>query len=248
MRQILSRVRKAVEDYRMIEEGDKIAVGVSGGKDSLLALAALKALQRFYPKRFELVAITLDMGAEDMDFIPIANWCRELGVEYIIEKTEIRQIVFDYRQEKNPCALCANLRRGALNSAAKANGCNKVVLGHHYDDVVETFYLSLFFEGQLGCFSPVTYLSRADITVLRPLIYVKEKEIKKYARVNGLPVVENTCPADKNTKREYVKEIVNGLDRENRGLKDRAFTALVRSGLDGWTPFETEGRRKKKDN
>lgn len=234
MKHILSRVRRAVEDYRMIEEGDRIAVGVSGGKDSLLALAALKGLQRFYPKPFELEAITLDLGSGDMDFSPIADYCAELGVPYRIEQTDIRRIVFDYRQEKNPCALCANLRRGALNNAAKASGCNKVVLGHHYDDVVETFYLSLFFEGQLGCFSPVTYLTRSDITVLRPLIYVKEKEIRKYVRDEGLPVVENTCPADKNSKRAYVKEVINRLDAENRGLKDRAFTALVRSGLDGW--------------
>ena len=178
MKHILSRVRRAVEDYRRIEAGDRLAVGVSGGKDSLLALAALKGLQRFYPKPFELVAITLDLGSEGMDFSPVAEFCKVLQVPYQIEQTGIRQIVFDYRQEKNPCALCANLRRGALNNAAKAAGCNKVVLGHHYDDVVETFYLSLFFEGQLGCFSPVTYLSRSEITVLRPLIYVQEKMIR----------------------------------------------------------------------
>lgn len=234
MKHILSRVRRAAEDYKMIEEGDKIAVGVSGGKDSLLALAAMKQLQRFYPKHFDLMAITLDMGAEDMDFSPVAEFCKELDVPYLIEQTGIRKIVFDYRKEKNPCALCANLRRGALNNAAKANGCNKVVLGHHYDDVVETFFLSLFFEGQIGCFSPVTYLTRSDITVLRPLIYVHERAIKKYAYEAKLPIVKNSCPADGNSKRAYVKEVVNRLDAENHGLKDRAFTALVRSGLDGW--------------
>ena len=236
MKHILSRVRRAVEDYRMIEPGDRIAVGVSGGKDSLLALAAMKNLQRFYPKPFEVMAITLDLGSGGMDFSPIADFCETLGVPYQVEQTGIKQIVFDYRKEKNPCALCANLRRGALNNAAKANGCNKVVLGHHYDDVVETFYLSLFFEGQLGCFSPVTYLTRSEITVLRPLIYVREKSIKKYAREASLPVVENTCPAEGNSKRAYVKEVLCRLDKENRGLKDRAFTALVRSGLDGWRP------------
>lgn len=244
MKHILSRVRRAVEDYRMIEAGDRLAVGVSGGKDSLLALAALKSLQRFYPKPFELVAITLDLGSEGMDFSPVAEFCRTLDIPYQIEQTGIRQIVFDFRQEKNPCALCANLRRGALNNAAKAAGCNKVVLGHHYDDVVETFYLSLFFEGQLGCFSPVTYLSRSEITVLRPLIYVQEKMIRKYARDNSLPIVENTCPADGNSKRAYVKDVLNRLDAENRGLKDRAFTALVRSGLDGWKPVNVKEKRK----
>lgn len=240
MKHILSRVRRAVEDYQMIEAGDKIAVGVSGGKDSLVALAAMKSLQRFYPKPFDVMAITLDMGAEDMDFAPVAEFCRELDVPYVIEPTGIRQIVFDYRQEKNPCALCANLRRGALNNTAKANGCNKVVLGHHYDDVVETFFLSLFFEGRLGCFSPVTYLTRSGITVLRPLIYVREKAIKKYAREAQLPIVENSCPADGNSKRAYVKEVINRMDAENRGLKDRAFTALVRSGIDGWRPLTEE--------
>ncbi len=195
MKHILSRVRRAVEDYHMIEAGDKIAVGVSGGKDSLLALAAMKNLQRFYPKPFEVMAITLDLGAKDMNFSPVADFCRELDVPYVIEQTGIRQIVFDYRQEKNPCALCANLRRGALNNIAKSNGCNKVVLGHHYDDVVETFFLSLFFEGQIGCFSPVTYLTRTEITVLRPLIYVRERAIKKHAYDAGLPIVENSCPA-----------------------------------------------------
>lgn len=244
MKHILSRVRRAVEDYRMIEAGDRLAVGVSGGKDSLLALAALKGLQRFYPKPFELVAITLDLGSEGMDFSPVAEFCKALQVPYQIEQTGIRQIVFDYRQEKNPCALCANLRRGALNNAAKAAGCNKVVLGHHYDDVVETFYLSLFFEGQLGCFSPVTYLSRSEITVLRPLIYVQEKMIRKYARDHSLPIVENTCPADGNSKRAYVKDVLYRLDTENRGLKDRAFTALVRSGLDGWKPVNVKEERK----
>ncbi len=234
MRHILSRTRRAVDDYHMIAPGDRLAVGISGGKDSLVTLAALKGLQRFYPNPFELCAITLDLGGGDMDFAPIAEFCKELDVPYKIINTEIRQIVFDYRNEKNPCALCANMRRGALNDAAKELGCNKVVLGHHYDDVIETFYLSLFFEGQIGCFSPVTYLSRADLTVLRPMIYVKEKEIKKYARDAKLPVVENTCPADKNTKRTYVKDIINRLDTENRGLKDRAFTALVRSGISGW--------------
>ncbi|MBQ3554395.1 MAG: tRNA 2-thiocytidine(32) synthetase TtcA [Clostridia bacterium] len=242
MKQILSRVRRAVEDYGMIEEGDRIAVGVSGGKDSLLALAALDGLRRFYPKKFELMAITLDLGGEDMDFSPIKAFCKERNIPYIIEQTDIRKIVFDYRQEKNPCALCANLRRGALNNAAKAHSCNKVVLGHHYDDVIETFYLSLFFEGQLGCFSPVTYLTRSEITVIRPLIYVEEKMIRKKAKEENYPVVENTCPADKNTKRSYVKEVLRTLDKENRGLKDRAFTALVSSGLDGWKPI---GKTKK---
>ncbi len=243
MQHILSRLRRAVEDFHMIEENDRIAVGVSGGKDSLAVLAAMARLKTFYPKPFELEAITLDLGFGNMDFSPVAAFCERLGIPYTVEQTQIKQIVFDLRQEKNPCALCANLRRGALNNIAKSHGCNKVALGHHYDDVVETFFLSLFFEGRIGCFSPVTYLERKDITLLRPLIYLEEKEIRQFAREAELPIVENACPASGNTKRQYVKETVERLEREHRGLKQRVFTAVKRAGLEGWGTDGADNRR-----
>lgn len=240
MKRILSRLRRAVEDYRMIEDGDRIAVGVSGGKDSLTALLALKRLQTFYPLNFTLEAITIDMGFDNMDFSEVAALCKESGIPYYTEKSEIKQIIFDYRKEENPCSLCANLRRGAMCTAAKKRDINKIVYGHHFDDVVNTFFLSLLFEGRVNCFAPVTHLERMDITVLRPLIYVEEKDIKRFSGENRIPVVKSTCPADKNTKRQYVAELVSSLDRENHGLKKRIFTAVQKSGIKGW---ETGGKR-----
>ncbi len=234
MKRILSRLRRAAEDYRMIETGDRIAVGVSGGKDSLAALMAMKRLQYFYPKPFYLEAITIDMGFDNMDFSAVAALCEENGIPYHIEKSEIKQIIFDYRKEENPCSLCANLRRGAMCTAAKKRDIHKIVYGHHFDDVVNTFFLSLFYEGRLNCFSPVTYLERMDITVLRPLIYVEEKDVVRFAKETALPVVKSTCPADKNTKRQYVADLLENLDKENPGLKQRIFTAVQKSGLKGW--------------
>ncbi|MBE7022054.1 MAG: tRNA 2-thiocytidine(32) synthetase TtcA [Ruminococcaceae bacterium] len=239
MQHLLSKMRRAVDDYGMIKEGDRIAVGLSGGKDSLTVLAAAKALQRFYPNRFHLEAITLDMGMEGMDFSPLATFCESLSVPFHLERTEIKQIVFDWRKEKNPCSLCANLRRGALNSAAKERGLSKIMLGHHHDDVIETFLLSLIFEGRASCFSPVTYLNRMDVTLLRPFIYVPEADIKKYTVQAGLPVVKNLCPADGNTKRTYIKELLNQLERENHGVKQRLFTAL-RGALPDWQLQSTQ--------
>lgn len=233
MQQLLSRMRRAIEDYDMIQSGDRIAVGLSGGKDSLTVLMAAHALKRFYPKPFHLEAITLDMGMEGMDFSPLAALCSSLSIPYTIEKTQIKEIVFDCRKEKNPCSLCANLRRGALNATAKRLGLDKIMLGHHYDDVVETFLLSLLFEGQVSCFTPVTYLDRMGITLLRPFIYIEEKDIKRYANKAELPVVHNLCPADGNTKREYVKTLLRQLDYESRGTKQRLFTAM-RNSVDGW--------------
>lgn len=245
MQQMLSHMRRAVDDYYMIAPGDRIAVGLSGGKDSLAVLAAAKALQRFYPIPFHLEAITLDMGMEGMNFTPLQDYCEKLDVPYTIEKTEIKQIVFDYRQEKNPCALCANLRRGALNTVAKSRGLNKIMLGHHYDDVIETFMLSLLFEGRISCFSPVTYLDRMEITLLRPFIYIEEKEIKRFAQREQLPVVHNTCPADGNTKREYAKTLLNQLEHEHHGTKQRMFTAM-RGSLPDWEILNKEPNRRKK--
>ena len=205
MQKMLSYVRRAVDQYHMIEDGDVIAVGVSGGKDSLALLATLANLRRFYPKKFELKAITLEMGYEEMDFTPVAELCKKLDVEYITRQTDIKTIVFDIRQEENPCSLCAKMRRGALNDTAKQCGCNKVALGHHYDDVIETVMMSLLYEGRFNCFLPMTYLNRRDITVIRPMIYAPEAYIKSLVRRLELPVVHNPCPADGNTKREEIK-------------------------------------------
>lgn len=239
MQRLLSHMRRAVDDYHMISPGDRIAVGLSGGKDSLTVLAVAAALRRFYPNPFHLEAITLDMGMGGMDFSPLAAFCAELDIPYTIEKTEIKQIVFDYRQEKNPCSLCANLRRGALNTTAKKRGLNKIMLGHHFDDVVETFLLSLLYEGRVNCFTPVTYLDRMDITLLRPFIYIEEQDIRKYTAQADLPVVHNTCPADGNTKRAYVKALLARLENENPGLRQRLFTAM-RNSTNGWQKVNTE--------
>ena len=226
LQKALSYVRKSVDDYNMIEDGDAIAVGVSGGKDSLALLTALDALGRFYPKKFELTAISVDMGFEGMDFSPIADYCAKIGIKYHIEKTDIREVIFDIRKEKNPCSLCANMRRGALNEAALRLGCKKVALGHHYDDVVETFYMNLIYEGRVGCFNPVTYLDRCGVTVIRPLIYMPESFVRCLAKELELPIVKNLCEADGNTKREYVKNLLWQFEKENPGLKKRLFTAL----------------------
>ena len=234
IKRVLSYVRRAVDDYKMIERGDRIAVGVSAGKDSLTLLCALSELRRFYPIQFELCAITVDMGFEGMSFEGIEELCRELGVEYHIVPTQISKIIFDVRKEKNPCSLCAKMRRGALHNAAKELGCNKVALGHHFDDVVETFMLNLFYEGRLGCFQPVTYLSRTDITLIRPMIYMPEKDVRYFASRAALPVVSSPCPADKNTEREEMKQLLAKLERENKGLRYRIFGAIQRGEIDGF--------------
>ena len=236
---LLSYVRRAIDDYEMIEEGDKIAVGVSGGKDSLTLLAALAGLRVFYPKKFELIAITEDMGFEGSDFSAIEEYCRSLDVPYFIEKTDIAKVIFDIRKESNPCSLCAKMRRGALHGDAKKYGCNKVALGHHFDDAVETFMLNLFFEGRVGCFSPVTYLSRADITMIRPMIYMPEKDVRAYTAKMSLPVTKSLCPADGNTKREEMKQLLREFERTHPGLKYRIFGAIQRGEIDG---FKQAGR------
>ena len=234
IKRVLSFVRRALDDYGMIEDGDKIAVGVSAGKDSLTLLCAMAEIRRFYPKKFDLLAITVDMGFEGMDFSPIKRFCEELGVEYEIVPTQISKIIFDVRKEKNPCSLCAKMRRGALYNYAKERGCNKVALGHHFDDVVETFMLNLFFEGRLGCFQPVTYLSNTDITLIRPMIYMPEKDVRYFASKTELPIQKSPCPADGNTEREEMKKLLSSLERENKGLRYRIFGAIQRGGIDGF--------------
>ena len=232
MRRILSYLRRAVDDYKMIQEGDKIAVGLSGGKDSILTMLALANLRRFYPNKFELIAITLDMGLEGFDATPLQKLCEENNVEYHVEKTHIKEIVFDIRKEKNPCSLCANLRRGILYDTAKQMGCNKVALGHHMDDVMETLFMSLIYEGRIHTFAPVTYLSRKDIHIIRPMVYVPEKEVKRYMKQNEISVVKSTCPADGETKREYIKDLIYKLNKENHKVRESIFGAITR--MDDW--------------
>lgn len=236
IKRILSYTRRAVDDYQMIQPGDRIAVGVSAGKDSLTLLCALADLRRFYPVPFELVAVTIDMGFEGMDFSPIAALCKELNVPYHVIPTEISRIIFDIRQEKNPCSLCAKMRRGALHNAAKDLGCNVVALGHHFDDAVETLMLNLFFEGRIGCFSPVSYLSRTELRLIRPLLYLPEKDIRYFSSKAELPVVKSTCKADGNTQREEMKKLLAELDRKHNGLRYRIFGALQRGEIDGFRP------------
>lgn len=233
MQKVLSFVRRAVDDYKMIEDGDRIAVGVSGGKDSITLALALHALSRFYPKKFEVVPITLSLGFHEMDFSPLSDYFKAHGMELIIKETNIKEILFDIRKEANPCSLCAKLRRGALHDAALEAGCRKVALGHHNDDALETFILCLFYEGRLHSFSPVTYLDRKDIHVIRPMLYMQEQDVVGFINRSGAPVIHNPCPANGYTKRQYAKELLADLSRENRGLKERIFTAMV-SGLDNY--------------
>ena len=231
LKRVLSEVRKAVDDYRMIAEGDKIAVGISGGKDSLTLLYALSSLRRFYPHPFELVAVTVDLGFANLDLSEIKKLCEKLEVPYTVVKTQIGQIVFEQRQENNPCALCAKMRKGALNEAMKQLGCNKIAYAHHMDDVVETMMLSLLYEGRFHTFSPVTYLDDTGLTVIRPLIYMKEADVIGFVRKYEVPVVKSPCPADGHTKREYVKQLLKQLNTENPGVKQRMFTA-IQNGCD----------------
>lgn len=235
IKRILSYTRRALTDYDMIHDGDKIAVGISGGKDSLALLCALAELRRFYQHKFELIAITIDMGFPgEMDFSKVRSLCESLDVPYHIIPTEIYRIIFEVRKESNPCSLCSKMRRGALHRAAKELGCTSVALGHHFDDVVDTFMLNLFFEGRLGCFSPVTYLSRAEITLIRPFIYLPEKDVRYFAGKAGLPVIKSPCPADGNTERAKMKTLLSTLERDNKGLRYRIFGAIQRGKIDGF--------------
>ncbi len=234
MKRLASFVRRALDDYSMIEDGDRIAVGVSGGKDSLVLLLTLAHMRRFYPKKYEIVAITVDMGFEGASFAELRELCRRIKVEYRVAKTDIAKVVFDIRKETNPCSLCAKMRRGALHAAAQEAGCNKVALGHHYDDAIETFMMNLFFEGRIGCFSPVSYLSNRKITLIRPLVYAHEKDILYFTRKRALPIAKNPCPEDHATEREKMKKLLAELERGNPGLKHRLFTAMCRGEVDGF--------------
>lgn len=234
LQQLLSFTRKAVDEYQMIEPGDKIAVGISGGKDSLTMLYALHGLKRFYPNSFELEAITVSLGYEDFNPEPIKSLCAQLMIPYTVVNTEIARIIFDERKESNPCSLCAKMRKGAFNEEAKRLGCNKVAYAHHRDDIIETMLLSLIFEGRFHSFSPRTYLDRMDLTVIRPLMYVNETDIISFKSRYHLPVVKNPCPVDSHTKRQYAKELIAQLSTENPGVKERMFTAIINGNLTGW--------------
>lgn len=232
---ILSYTRRAVDSYNMIEEGDKIAVGISGGKDSLTLLCALAHLKKFYPKSFDIVAISIDMGFEDgTDYSGVQRLCDELGVELKVIKTQIYEIIFKVRKEESPCSLCSRMRRGALNDAADELGFNKVALGHHMDDVIETYMLNLFYAGKIGTFSPVTYLDRSGITCIRPLIYVPEKDIRYFTSKHNLPVFKNPCPADGNTERENMKKRIADLQKEIPDIKNKIFGAIQRAEISGF--------------
>ena len=234
LQQLLSFTRKAVDEYQMIQEGDHIAVGISGGKDSLTLLYALHGLKRFYPNKFELSAITVDLGYEEFDLDPVHELCQELGVPYKVVKTDIAHILFEERKESNPCSLFAKMRKGALNDAVKEMGCNKVAYAHHKDDIIETMLLSLIFEGRFHSFSPKTYLDRMDLTVIRPIMFVDEADVIGFKNKYNLPVVKSKCPVDGYTKRQYAKELVRQLNTEHPGAKNRMFTAILNGDIEGW--------------
>ena len=231
-------VRRAVDDYDMIQAGDKVAVGVSGGKDSMLLLLALNHLKSYYPKPFALEAITIELGFEGMDFTPVKEMCAELSIPYTCLKTDIKEVVFDVRREPNPCSLCAKMRRGALNNTITEHGVTKLALGHHFDDAVETFMMSLLFEGRLSCFRPVTYLDRSGVTQIRPLVYAGEQKIANVAAALELPIVENPCPQDKGSKRYEIKKLLSGMCAQYPDMKSKIFGAMQRLPLEGWQPAE----------
>ncbi len=236
MRKTVSKVRAAAEKYNMINDGDRIAVGVSGGKDSVVLLSSLAELRRFYPHKFELEAITLDpqFGGTPGDYSQIRELCNRLRVNYTVKRTDLWQIIFEIRKESNPCSLCARMRRGALHDLSKELGCNKIALGHHMDDAVETFYMNIFNGGRINSFSPVTYLSRKDLYMIRPLIFLTENETSAAAKRLNLPIVKSKCPADGVTERENVKNLLKRLEADYPDIKEKTISAMQRSEISGW--------------
>ncbi len=225
--QMLSKLRRGISQYQLIRDKDKIAVGVSGGKDSVTLLKLLAEYQKFSPEKFELIAVTIDLkfDGKPTDFSSIQKLCDELNVKYYVESTDIGQIVFDVRKETNPCALCSKMRKGALYSKVKELGFNKIAIGHHADDLIDTFLLSMFYEGRLSTFAPKSYLDKSDLTLIRPMIMVEECSVTSYAK--SLPVVESCCPANKQTKREYVKTVLSNLSKDVKNIREMIFTALT---------------------
>ena len=242
MQKILGYMRRACQEFDLIDDGDKIAVGVSGGKDSLVLLSGLALMRRFYEKKYEVFAITLDprFGGIETDYSPVERLCEKLDVPFKLVRTDIGEIVFDIRKEPNPCSLCAKMRRGALHDIAKSLGCNKLALGHNNDDAIETFVMNLLNEGRIGCFAPISYLSRKDITVIRPLVFAPEHAVMACAKRNNLEIVKSKCPADKTTRRQWTKELLASLEHENRGTKERIFGAMRKAGIDRWGYKEQE--------
>lgn len=234
LQRLMSLARKAIDDYQMIEEGDKIAIGISGGKDSLALLYALAGLRRFYPKKFTLEAITVDLGFPGFDLSEIKRLCDTLEVPYTIVKTDIGEVIFRNREETNPCSLCAKMRKGAFNEEAKRLGCNKSAYAHHKDDVIETMMMSLIYEGRYYTFAPVTYLDRMDITLIRPLLYVNEADIIGFKNIYQLPIQKNPCPADGYTKREYAKDLIKKINEDSPGVAERLFHAVTDGPLPAW--------------
>ncbi|SDA39910.1 tRNA(Ile)-lysidine synthase TilS/MesJ [Lachnospiraceae bacterium G11] len=235
IQQLYSVVRKAIDEFEMIDEGDKIAIGISGGKDSLTLLYALAGIRKFYPKKFDIIAITVDLGFGNLNLEEIKKLCNELEVEYKIVETEIADIVFNQRKESSPCSLCAKMRKGALNDAIKECGCNKVAYAHHKDDVVATMMMSLIYEGRFHTFRPITYLDRSELTVIRPFIYMDEADVIGFVNKYKVPVVKSPCPVDGITKRQYVSDLIASINRETPGVKNRMFAAIKDYPLDGWT-------------
>lgn len=234
MQRILSYLRKAIEKYHMIEEGDKIAVGLSGGKDSITLLMGLKALQRFYPKKFDLIAISVNPGFDFFDSSFLQKTCEKIGVSFVEETSHIKEIVFDIRSEKNPCSLCANLRRGILNSVAIREGCNKIALGHNEDDVLETFLLNFLYAGNLSTFAPVSYMDRSKITLIRPMIYIPEKEVRKFVKRNEITVMPKVCPMDGVSKREDMRLQLETWERKIPTIRANMIGAIKRAKINGW--------------
>ena len=236
MQQLMSYMRAAMEKYNMVQSGDVIAVGVSGGKDSTAMLVALAGLRRFYPEKFEIKAVTIDpcFNGEEGDFSSVENLCKQLGVEYIIKRTNLYHIIFETRKEKNPCSLCARMRRGMLHDIAKENACNKIALGHHLDDAANTALMNLFNGGVFECFSPVSYLSRKDLYMIRPMIFARESDVIKAVKKENLPVIESACPADKNTEREEIKVLVKDLSKKYENLETKIIHALQKGNVSGW--------------
>lgn len=237
IQKILSKMRKAIEDYEMIEDGDKIAVALSGGKDSVTLLYALKALQIFYPKHFNFIAITIHPGFDDFDDQILKNICGEINVELVVVPSDIKAIVFDERKEKNPCSLCANLRRGMLNSIAKEHNCNKIALGHNEDDVLETFLMNMIYAGNLSTFAPKSYMDRSGMTVIRPLIYTPEKATKNFIKRSEIEIMPKVCPMDGVSSREYALELLKDLEHKNKHIRANLIGAIKRAQINGWKEY-----------
>ncbi len=225
MQKLLGHLRHACEEYNLIENNDKIAVGLSGGKDSITLLTLLKRFQLFSPNKFELVGIAVDLSGGKMDYSPLEEYCKQINVPFYLVPSQVFEIIFEVRKEKNPCSLCANMRRGLLNSKAKELGCNKVALGHHKDDLIETFILSLFFEGRLSTFKPKSFLSRIELEVIRPMLFINEEDILRISK--EFPVINNICKVDHTTEREKAKKIIQELNKLYPDAKEKIFNAII---------------------